>query len=107
MAYGADHHACFIELTPEQPLYPARPYHEMSSKVVSEILEEIAPSAKRGTLNAGGTFCAGSPGTSSYDYEYLRITPRLRCGEGLESKVTMNFKREACPDPSRTLLMIR
>jgi hypothetical protein len=57
--YGSDHHACFIELTPEQPLYAQRPYHEMSSERVTEILEEIAPSAKRGKLNGGGTTCAG------------------------------------------------
>ena len=57
--YGLDHHACFIELTPEQPLYAQRPYHEMSSERVTEILEEIAPSAKRGKLNGGGTTCAG------------------------------------------------
>ncbi|MGB2663264.1 MAG: hypothetical protein WAK48_04620 [Candidatus Acidiferrum sp.] len=98
--YGSDRHTCFIELTPEQPLYPERRYHEMSSERVSEILEEIAPSAKRGKLNGGGTFCGGSPGIGDYDYEYLRITRRLRCGEdNSESNTKMYFKRDVCPKP--------
>jgi hypothetical protein len=98
--YGSDHHACFIELTPEQPLRPQRPYHEMSWERVTEILEEIAPSAKRGKLNGGFTVCAGSPGIGDYDYEYLRITRRLRCGEDdSESNTKMYFKRDVCPKP--------
>jgi hypothetical protein len=98
--YGSDHRACFIELTPEQPLRPQRPYHEMSWERVTEILEEIAPSAKRGKLNGGFTVCAGSPGIGDYDYEYLRITRRLRCGEdNSESNTKMYFKRDVCPKP--------
>jgi hypothetical protein len=98
--YGSDHHACLVKLEPERPLHPERPYHEMSSGPVSEILEEIAPSAKRGKLNGGGTFCAGSPGVHTDDYDYVLITRHLRCGEdNTESNATMNFKRDACPKP--------
>jgi hypothetical protein len=96
--YGSDHHACSIELEPEQPLYPQQRYHEMSSERVTEILEEIAPSAKRGKPNGGGTVCAGSSGIGEYDYEYLRISRRLRCGEdNSESNAKMYFKRDVCP----------
>ena len=98
--YGSDHHACFVELTPEQPLYPQRRNHEMSSETVTEILEEIAPSAKRGKVNAGSTTCGGSPGFGIYDYEYLRITRLLRCGEdNSESNTKVYFKRDTCPKP--------
>ena len=98
--YGPDHHACLVKLEPERPLLPERPYHEMSSERVSEILEEIAPYPKRGKLLMGRIDCAGSVGVRTDDYEYLLISRHLnKCEENSESNATMNFKRDACPEP--------
>ena len=98
--YGSDHYACSVKLEPALPSNDQRKYHQMSSKRVTEILEEIAPFTRRGKLLGGGTVCGGSPGIGMEEYESVSIRRLLRCGESdSEAKATMNFKREVCPKP--------
>jgi len=71
----------------------------MSTERVSEILDEIAPTAKRGKVtSSNAVFCAGNLGIGLYDYEHVLIKRYLRCMEpNSEALVTMAFKREARP----------
>jgi len=50
--YGKDHRACHVQLEPKIPTYTEEQYYLMSTERVSAILDEIAPTAKRGKLPA-------------------------------------------------------
>jgi hypothetical protein len=99
--YGSDHYACRITLEP-QSLNQTDPSPEyMPSGRVSEILEEVAPSAKRGkSTGNNGIFWAGCQGMQIQNYEGVLITRTLVCSSSRrysEKSAQVNFKRDVCP----------
>jgi hypothetical protein len=106
--YGSDHRACKISITPaqspdHQELSPKQESSSMSSKDVSEILEDVAPVSLRGTkLSAGGfqSSCA-----NRYVTEYENVTV-MRGFNGCDLSnpnhdigTTIIYKRDICPKP--------
>lgn len=107
MQYGADHLACQIQIDPYQSLVhqEAQPPHVptvMPSKDVSDILEELAPSAMRGKeISIGGGFQSGCAGFRGDEYENVLILRTiLACapaGTDHDINLSIVFKRDICP----------
>jgi hypothetical protein len=101
--YGSDKQACVMTLEPGAPQQPEEhSEHLMSSTRISEILEQVAPTDKRGEKPRDGSSridCAGSVGIWFDNYVNVYIRHDIRCGEdpNSEERVRVNFKREVCP----------
>src|SRR5258706_12825498 len=100
--YGSDHLACQALIEPPQSLI----HHEeqpplMSSDGVSEVLEEIAPVAKRGKEINAGFFVSGCNESRFTDYENVSIMrDKHTCDPSSPDQdvwTTITFKREICP----------
>ena len=100
--YGSDHEACEMVIGPLQPLiHPEGQAPLVSSDSVSEILEEVAPSAMRGKEIGSGNFQMSCALGTVTDYENVTISRgSSACKAGSpdrDSSVQINFKRAACP----------
>ena len=102
--YGEDKQACTLTLEPGPPSAEHQKDGEqlMPSVRISEILEQVAPTDKRGEKTRdglSGVTCAGSIGIWFENYANVYIQHDIRCEEGLipERRVRVSFKREVCP----------
>jgi len=72
--YGSDHLACNALIEPPQSLtYTEEHVPLMSSEVVSEVLEEVAPVAMRGKEMSAGSFQSGCNVARVTEYENVSI----------------------------------
>lgn len=104
--YGPDRQACDVEIGPSRHLLdsypPTSPPKMVPAKDVSEILEEIAPTAARGKEIDEGSFQSGCySATTITEYENVVIRRGL---SGCDSPnndqqrgASVSFKREVCP----------
>ena len=110
--YGADGQACILALEPSSITGPeSERNHEllMSNTSTSEIMEQVAPTDKRGKVLPGSAIiCAGYPGFATEDYENVYIHRDIRCTvtKGPASAIVLSdkrvrvwFKRTVCPKP--------
>jgi hypothetical protein len=103
--YGADHLACQIQIEPYRALIqdvPPQTPALMSSKDVSDVLEELAPTSMRGReISIGGSFQSGCAAVSGDAYENITIlTSVSACAPSnliRDLGVSIIFKREICP----------
>ena len=98
--YGSDHLACQIVIEPPQPLIHQEEQTQfMSSEGVSEILEEVAPVAKRGKVITGGSFRDFRSVADFTEYDNMSIMRSALKSSNLnhDSRTQIIFKRDACP----------
>jgi hypothetical protein len=107
--YGSDGFACEARIFPARPMADDLPLNvpsnspkapHMSSKSVSEILDEIAPPAMRGKALHVGSFQASCGVSSGEDWENVYISRGVDgCPPNREEADTgtiVKFKRETC-----------
>jgi hypothetical protein len=99
--YGSDQRACQIELTPGLGLEKSAQYQYVFGDTLSEVLEEIAPSAKRGKQLGEGTLHSSLHFT---EYENL-LVKQTQNFAGVTS-VTVSFNRDACPKPQNPFVFL-
>jgi hypothetical protein len=102
LEYGADHLACQITIEPPQPrIHQDEQIQLMSSKDVSEILEEVAPVAMRGNVISRRSFLSSCDVRYVTDYENVSIMRGMsECkssNPNHDSRTQIIFKRDACP----------
>jgi len=108
--YGSDHLACKMTIQPSQsPSQQENQKPRMSSEIVSDILEEVAPVAKRGAVIERGSFQASCAGGYVTDYENVTIDRGFAECEmsnpNHDSGTQIFFKRAACTKPNQTLVV--
>jgi len=99
--YGADHLICYALIDPPQPLtYSEENVPLMSSDGVSEVLEEVAPAAMRGTVIRTALTESGCNKFRVTDFENVSIMrsthtcdPSSR-DQDIRSAIT--FRRDIC-----------
>ena len=101
--YGSDHLACQALLEPPQSLiHQDEQARFMSSKGVSEVLEEVAPVAIRGKEINALTHQSGCNVIRMTDYENVFITRSTHTCDDTTSldqdvRAAIIFKRDICP----------
>jgi hypothetical protein len=102
--YGSDHLACHALIEPPQPLtYTEEHVPLMSSVGVSEILEEVAPIAMRGTEINAGVVVSGCNEAHVAEYENVSIMRSTHTCDSAsrdqDVRTAITFKRDICPKP--------
>jgi hypothetical protein len=98
--YGRDRLACSISI---EPIDNAHSY--LPKERVSEILDDLAPSAMRGKVIAGyGEFrssACGGVGMAAYENVFIGRWPNYCAPEhpGADKKAILQFTRDVCPNP--------
>ena len=110
--YGADHLACQFTIAPSKPFDASDPiasYSTISAVTVTEILEEIVPTAMRGKQIPAGewaTSCANE--NEEFEYDNVLIVRSVNsCAQSKpnpENSATVYLKRDICPKPKTPLL---
>jgi hypothetical protein len=101
--YGSDHLACVARLEPPQSLLDSQEIQRplMPSEDVSEVIEEVAPSAMRGNLIGNSSFQSGCNVGGLSDYENVSLMRATHeCdpdNPDRDASTTINFKRDICP----------
>ena len=97
--YGSDRLACSISIAPIDSAHPYLPREK-----VSELLDELAPPTMRGTGGQGEFRSSACGGVILAGYENVVIGrwPNYCVPEhpGTDKSATIEFKRNACPNPS-------
>ena len=99
--YGSDHLACYALIDPPQPLlYSQEHVPLMSSEGVSEVLEEVAPVAMRGTEIHTFLTQSGCNQSRLTDYENVSIMRSTHTcdtsSHDQDIRTAITFKREVC-----------
>jgi hypothetical protein len=101
--YGSDHLTCVARLESPRPMLANQDLQVplMPSQAVSEVIEEVVPTAMRGKLVNSGSFQSGCAVGWFRDYDNVSI---MRATNGCEpdspnrdASTTVNFKRDVCP----------
>jgi hypothetical protein len=73
----------------------------MPSETVSEVIEEVVPTAMRGKLVNSGSFQSGCNVGAFREYEHVSILRATHDCEpdspNRDASTTVNFKRDVCP----------
>jgi hypothetical protein len=120
--YGSDRMACEVRISPARSLAEEEQFQaamrgqrstglqaislRMSSAVVTELVEQIAPTAIRGKAIGFGASQASCGALETDDYENVRINRGVGLCEPKEqavSEVSISFKRDVCPKSESTL----
>jgi hypothetical protein len=99
--FGSDGLACQELLEPLQPLFHREEQAPlMSSDVVTEVLEEIAPADIRGKDTGKSITVSGCNKVEIFEYEHLSITRSTHdcdpSSPNREVRATVAFKRDPC-----------
>jgi len=103
--YGADHLVCLARLVAPQspPNYQEFETPLMRSEGVSEVIEEVAPTAMRGKEISSGSFQSGCNVGAFTDYENVSIMRATHeCDPDSpvrDASTIIIFKRDICPKP--------
>jgi hypothetical protein len=103
--YGSDHRACQARLFPPQSLLTHQELETplMRSEAVSEVIEEVAPTAMRGKEINSAIVQSGCNVAAFTDYENVSIMRATHeCDPGSpdrDASTTIIFKRDICPKP--------
>jgi hypothetical protein len=100
--YGSDHLICEALIdSPEILLSPHQVRAAMSPKGVSEVLEEVAPTAMRGKVLKSVQVETGCNSNFFWDYENVTINQSISCSDQIHwdsgPRTEIYFKRDACP----------
>jgi hypothetical protein len=100
--YGSDHLACYALIEPPQPLaYREEHVPLMSSDSVTEILEDVAPTARRGKKTNTFVHVSGCNEVHMTDYENVSIMRSTHTCEPLshdqDIRTAITFRRDNCP----------
>jgi hypothetical protein len=104
--YGSDHLACYALIDPPRPLtYSEESGPLMSSEGVSEVLEEVAPSAMRGEQINGRIEFSGCNQFRLTDYENVSIMRATHTcdpsSHDQDIRTAITFKRGICPKQNK------
>jgi hypothetical protein len=104
LQYGPDHLACQALIEAPQPLIRGDEQASLiSSEGVSDVLEEVVPTAKRGKQIGKVTTQSGSIVAELTDYENVTIMRTTADSDTSSSnrdlRTSISFKRAACPKP--------
>ena len=108
----SDHLACQFTIAPSKPFDASNPiasYSTMPAVTVTEVLEEIAPSAMRGKQIPAGEWAIGcADENEEFEYENVLIIRSVNsCAPSKpnpENSATVYVKRDICPKPKIPLL---
>ncbi len=101
--YGSDGLACQARIEPPESLVgESQPRPLMSSQDVIDVLEEIAPIAKRGKLISNGSLQSSACGVGMFsDYQNVWILRAVQeCSTPTDKRdvsTLISFKRDICP----------
>lgn len=100
--YGSDHLACYALIEPPQPLtYTEEHVPLMSSDSVTEILEDVAPTAMRGKENNKVFSVSGCNEAHITEYENVSIMRSTHTCEpsshDQDVRTAITFRRDLCP----------
>jgi hypothetical protein len=102
--YGADHLACQIKIEPYRSIIGqyAQPSPLISSQEVSEIIEELVPSAMRGKEISNASFQSSACGVGNVnEFENVvlsrSMSPCRAPNVVQDSSAQIIFKRDICP----------
>jgi hypothetical protein len=103
--YGSDHLACQALIEPPQSLiHQEEQARLMSSEGASQVLEEVAPIARRGKEINSGIFVSGCNKARMTDYEnvFIMRTTHTCDASSLDQdvRIAITFKRDICPKPT-------
>jgi hypothetical protein len=104
--YGSDHLACQVLIEPPQSLIHQEEQPPlMSSDGVSEVLEEIAPTAMRGNQILSLIRVSGCNEARITDYENMSVTrSKHTCDPSSpdqDVRTTIMFKQDICPKQTK------
>jgi hypothetical protein len=101
--YGSDHLTCVARLESPRPMLAKEDLQVplMPSETVSEVIEEVVPTAMRGKLVNSGSFQSGCNVGAFREYEHVSILRATHDCEpdspNRDASTTVNFKRDVCP----------
>jgi hypothetical protein len=120
--YGSDRMACEVRISPAHSMVEEEQFQaaihgqrsvdlqgifqRMSSAVVTELVEQIAPTAIRGKAIGSGMSQASCGALETDEYENVIISRGVGLCEPKEqavSEVSISFKRNVCPKSESTL----
>jgi hypothetical protein len=103
--YGSDHLACKVTIEPSPNQVGQS--RLINSDVVSAIMEEVAPVARRGAVLTRSSFQASCGTGYQTEYENVSIARGFSACEmskpDHDSSTQIWFKRDACPRPNKPL----
>ena len=104
--YGSDHLACYAMIDPPQQLFHLEEHVPlMSSKDVSEVLEQVAPVAMRGKQISTSLTMSGCNQIRLTVYENVSIMRSTHTCEpsspDQDIRTAITFKRDICPKQNK------
>jgi|SRR5580700_5101269 hypothetical protein len=110
--YGSDHLVCQARIAPPQSLIRQEEQTSlMSSEDVSEVLEEVAPVAMRGSQISDGSVQSGCNIGRFTEYENVWIMRATHecdpSSQDRDASTSINFKRDICPKPKPPMTVTR
>lgn len=119
--YGSDGLACEVRISPasslveeeqlqaalrakngERVVFPEATFRRMSSPVVDELIEQVAPASMRGKAFGSLPSQASCAAIETDDYENVKISRGIALCESKEKAdcgVSISFKRDICTKP--------